>query len=95
MKANIEFFGLPNLTKAIGAKRIQLEVSQGTPKNILANLTKKFGKPVKDTLFDNKGNLDHAIQILRNGKEWITHDKLNTKLKDGDTITFMMMVAGG
>lgn len=95
MKINIEFLGLPNLTKGIGTKRIQLDVDQGTPQNVLDNLVKKFGHPINEALFDKEGKLDAAIQVLLNGQDWITHDKLDIPLKDNDSLIFMLLVAGG
>jgi molybdopterin converting factor small subunit len=95
MKVKIEFLALPSLTKVIGARRIEIEVNEGTPKNVLDSLLKKFGRSAKEALLDDKGKLDRAIQILLNGEKWIPHDKLDSTLKDGDTLIFMMLVAGG
>ena len=95
MKVNVELLGLPSLTNVIGTKRIQLEINKGTPRNVLDSLVKKFGSSIKEALFDNEGKLEQAIQVLLNGKEWITHDKLDTTLKDNDSLIFMMLVAGG
>jgi molybdopterin converting factor small subunit len=44
---------------------------------------------------DEKGKLDPVVQVLLNGKEWVTHDRLDTALKDGDNVVLMIMMAGG
>jgi molybdopterin converting factor small subunit len=39
--------------------------------------------------------LDPVIQVLLNGKEWVTHDRLDTVLQDADSVVLMIMMAGG
>jgi molybdopterin converting factor small subunit len=39
--------------------------------------------------------LDPVVQVLLNGKEWVTHDRLDTVLQDGDNVVLMIMMAGG
>jgi len=46
-------------------------------------------------LYDEKGELAPVVQVLLNGKEWVTHDRLDTALQDGDNVILMMMMAGG
>lgn len=41
------------------------------------------------------GELDSLVQVLLNGKEWVTHDRLDTALQDGDNVMLMIMMAGG
>jgi hypothetical protein len=45
-------------------------------------------------LYNEKGELDPIIQVLLNGKEWITGDQLDTALQNGDSLVFMMMAGG-
>jgi molybdopterin converting factor small subunit len=39
--------------------------------------------------------LDPVIQILLNGEKWVTHDRLDTRLQDGDEVMLALMLAGG
>lgn len=95
MKINVEFLGLPSLTKAIGAKRVELDLNNGTLGNVLDSLVTKFGRHVKEALFDRENKLDISIQVLLNGKEWLSRDRRDINLNEGDALTFMMLVAGG
>jgi molybdopterin converting factor small subunit len=95
MKINVEFLGLPDLTRIVGAKRIELDLGNATVREVLNYLITRFGRQVKELLLDQEGKLDLGIQILLNEKDWISHDKMDINLCEGDTITFMMLVAGG
>lgn len=95
MKVKIEFLGFPDLIKALGSKQIELSLNQERLKDVLESLEDKFPHHIRDALLDRAGKLDPAVQVLLNGQEWLTHDSLDTKLNDGDKLTFMMLVAGG
>ena len=49
----------------------------------------------RKALFNQRGDVADAIQILHNGANFIPRDALAHPLGDGDQITFMMMMAGG
>ncbi len=95
MKIDVEFLGLPMISDVIGKKKLQLEISGGTVKDIIDELIKRYGKKVRDALYDQEGNFDLMIQIALNGQSFISADKHDTPLKDGDHLIFMMLLAGG
>jgi len=95
MKINVEFLGLPMVSNVIGKKILQLDVSGETVKDVIDELIRRYGKKVRDALYDSEGNLDLMIQIALNGKSFIPADKHNTPLKEGDNLIFMLLLAGG
>lgn len=95
MKVNLKILGLPTLTKVIGKKELDLNFEGKTVNDLISYVVKRYGRKAEEALLDEEGKLDITIQVLLNGREWITHDRLDTILKDGDSVAFMLMVAGG
>lgn len=95
MKVNLKILGLPTLTKVIGKKELDLNFEGKTVNDLIGYVVKRYGRKAEEALLDEEGKLDITIQVLLNGREWITHDRLDTILKDGDSVAFMLMVAGG
>jgi molybdopterin converting factor small subunit len=51
---------------------------------------------VKDVLLRSDGAFDDDIQIYINGVDRVQREESDSKkLSEGDTVTFMMLVAGG
>jgi MoaD family protein len=94
MKVHLKIL-LPVLPEAIGRKELEVEFVGETVNDLIEHLVTQYGRKAKQALYDKQGKLDPVIQILLNGQEWITHDQLNTILKDGDNVMLMMMMAGG
>ncbi|MCL5952666.1 MAG: MoaD/ThiS family protein [Chloroflexi bacterium] len=94
MRVNLKLL-VPALPEAAGRKEIEVEFAGKTVNDLLRHLVKQYGKAAKQGLYDNEGELDPIIQILLNGKEWVSHDQLDTVLQDGDEVAFMAMIAGG
>jgi sulfur carrier protein ThiS len=47
-------------------------------------------------ILDKAGNLDHSIQVVINDRDYVkAQDFEKGLLKDGDSVTFMMLIAGG
>ena len=97
MKIKIEVVGLPALSQALGKRETEINVPDRrvTIRKVIDHLTQQFGPSAKKALYHPKGDLDFTIQIALNGKKFITRDKLDTSLKGGDTLTFMLLMAGG
>jgi molybdopterin converting factor small subunit len=95
MKINIQFLGFPVISDVVGKKKLELDISENTVKNIIDELIKRYGKKVRDALYDQEGNFDPMIQITHNGKSFIPSDKHSTPLNEGDSLTFMLLLAGG
>ena len=86
---------LPILPEEIGRQELEVEFIGNTINDVIDHLVAHYGQKAKKALYDKEGELDPMIQILLNGEEWVTQDQLDTTLKDGDSLVFMMMMAGG
>jgi MoaD family protein len=94
MKVKLRIF-LPTLPEMIGRKELEVEFIGETINDLIDHLDAKYGKNVKQVLYDKNGKLDPLVQVLLNGETWITDDRLATVLQEGDEVIFMMMLAGG
>jgi MoaD family protein len=86
---------LPVLPEVIGRKELEVEFAGETVNDLLEHLIGRYGRKARQALYDGKGKLDPVVQVLLNGKEWVTHDRLDTSLQDGDSVVLMVMMAGG
>ncbi len=92
MKIRVEFLGFHFAMKEKGA---ELDISGTTLSDLIKEVTHKV-KNFRDGMIDETGNIDSSIVILVNGEEVVSKDRLNDNmLKEGDTVTFMMMAGGG
>jgi len=49
-----------------------------------------------NALLDKTGKLDRSIQVVINDRDYVkAQDFEKALLKDGDSVTFMMLIAGG
>ena len=94
MMVNLKIL-LPALPEAIGRKELQIEFTGETVSDLIEHLVARYGRKARQALYDEQGQLDPVIQVLLNGQEWVTHDRLDTALQDGDNVVLMMMMAGG
>jgi MoaD family protein len=94
MKVHLKIF-LPVLPEAIGHKELQVEFAGETVNELIEHLIARYGRKARQALHDSEGQLDPVVQILLNGEQWVTHDRLDTVLQDGDDVMLMMMIAGG
>ena len=94
MKVKLKLF-VPVLPEAIGRKELEVEFDGQTIGDLIEHLVIQYGRKARQALYDGKGDLDLAVQVLLNGEEWITRDRLDTALQDGDSVMLMMMLAGG
>lgn len=95
MKVTLKILALPMLSQAVGAKELAVDFEGETVNDLIAHLVERFGPKAKKALYDEKGELDLMIQMLLNGKEWITRNRLNSPLREGDTLALMFLAAGG
>jgi molybdopterin converting factor small subunit len=95
MKVNIEIVGVPMLSDIIRKKKFDLTFPGKTVKDLLDELIRAYGTKVGKVLYGEKGTFDPTIQISLNGEKWIRADRHDTRLKDGDTVMFMILLGGG
>jgi molybdopterin converting factor small subunit len=72
-----------------------VDISGETVQDVIDELIRRFGEKVRDTLYDGEGNYNLMVQIALNKKSFIPFNELHTPLKEGDYLTFMMLVTGG
>jgi hypothetical protein len=86
MKVNIEIAGLA-LYKTFGKnKKIEFEFSGRTLKDLIDAMVGKFGFEVKKFLLDKAGDVE--IRVLLNGTTYLSENRMQTALNDGDTLVF-------
>lgn len=95
MKINVEFLGFPMVSDVVGKKKLELEFSGNTVRNVIDELIRLYGKKVREAFHDAKGDFDVMIQVTLNGKTFIPADQHDTPLNEGDTLVFMLLLAGG
>lgn len=95
MRVYLKMIGFPELTKHLGGKELVLEVEEGSLSRVIEELRRLHGSVVDRELLDRTGRLDQSIQVLLNDREWISTEQDPHPLKDGDRLTFLLMVAGG
>ena len=95
MKVRVEIVGVPMLSEIIGKKKFDLTVPGKTIKDLIEELIRNYGTRLRKVLYGEKGIFDPMIQIALNGEKWIPADRHDTTLNDGDTVIFMILLAGG
>ena len=94
MKVDLKIL-LPVLPEAIGRKELEVEFTGETVNDLIDHLVAQYGRKARQALYDERGQLDPVVQVLLNGEEWVTHDRLDRTLQDGDHVVLMLMLAGG
>ncbi len=95
MSLRIKLFGFPDLKRLVGGSEITVEFEGGTFGDLLQYLKATYGVPLSRAILGEKGEVNAAVQVLHNDREWIARDDLSYPLRDGDAVTFILMVAGG
>ena len=94
MKITVEFVGFPDVVSAIGQKKLEMEAG-GTVGDLIAALVALYGQRVKDSFYNPDGAFDLNIQVILNGEEFLSVDKHDRPLNEGDEVMFMLAMAGG
>jgi molybdopterin converting factor small subunit len=95
MKIHVEFLGFPMVSDVIGKKNMELDIPGITVKDLIDELIRLYGNKVREAFYDEKGRFDVTLQVSLNGKIFIPADKQHTPLNEGDTLIFMLLLAGG
>ena len=95
MKVQVEFLGLPTLSKLIG-KKTHLDMPDGTVADIITHIVNRHGQKARKILLDEKGELDMTIQVMINNEGFIPREGYSQRqLKEGDQVKIMLLVGGG
>ncbi len=73
---------------------ITLDLESATLRDVLASLQRHPEGPWRRILKDDL-SLQEGCVVLVNGRNVASLEKLETKIRDGDEITFTVLVAGG
>jgi molybdopterin converting factor small subunit len=95
MHAKVRLVGFYGLSRSLGREEVVVRFEGRTLKDLLDHLTREYGAGVAKALLDDEGRLDPAVQVIRNGEEWIRREGLSAELQEGDSIVFLLLVAGG
>jgi molybdopterin synthase sulfur carrier subunit len=92
MQLELRFFA--TFREVVGAKTVEREFPDGsTVGEVLADLEKRHEGLVGELLVD--GDLKPQINVLKNGREVLHMDGIETELDDGDRLSVFPPVAGG
>ena len=97
-KMKIIVKGYFNLQEAMDGKSVlEVEKETATLRDLLDDLSKRFGKDLRELIFDpGTGGLVSHVMLLVNGRNYLfMPDRLDTVLKDGDEIGLFPPIAGG
>jgi molybdopterin converting factor small subunit len=75
-------------------EKISLEMASATLRDLLRYLPLKQENPWKQIIKDDL-SLERGYVILVNGRNIRSLENLETKIQDGDEITFTVLVSGG
>ena len=79
----------------IGKESI-VESPKGSIKDLVDGLIGRYESAAGHVILDKNGNLDRSIQVVINDRDYVkAQDFEKALLKDGDSVTFMMLIAGG
>jgi sulfur carrier protein ThiS len=96
MRVKIDIEGFPRLSEAMGAKKFEMNLKGTRINDVLDELIFKSGPQIQKIIYDEKKEFNPVIQVIRNGAEWIpAHKHHDTILDDGDTLAFVVLLAGG
>ena len=95
MKVKIEIVGVPMLSDIVGKKKFELNIPGRNVQDLIEELIRKHGPKVRKVLYSETDTFDPMIQIALNGEKWIAADQHDTTLSEGDTLIFMILLAGG
>jgi hypothetical protein len=88
MRVTIEIAGIP-LYKTFGkSKKIEFGFPGKTLQELIDAMVRKFGFEIKRFLLDKNGNIDMDIRVLHNGATYLSENRMQTSLNDGDTLVF-------
>ncbi|MBA7534424.1 hypothetical protein ES705_26670 [subsurface metagenome] len=93
---NVKIIFLSVLVDITQIEELTLPIDDGSNiKNMLEQLSSKFGKKLEDLIFKASENLSKYVIVTINGKDIRTLDGLNTKIQIDDEISFIPAIAGG
>ena len=92
MKVTAFFHGI--LADWVGAQSARFELpDDSTYRDLIKEVDRRYRRNMPDQLWDRERNtFNGKVRVVRNGKAMDTTD---FKLIEGETLTFLLMMAGG
>jgi hypothetical protein len=90
----VEFIGLLVVSDIIGNKKVEIDLSGQTVKDVIDELIGRYVKKVKAALYPD-GTFDLAIQMAINGNSFVSADRHETHPHGGETLMFILLLPGG
>ena len=85
-----------SISKILPGRVISLTLPGGsTLHDLLRELTRVYGQAFYDAVCDETGYPDNKVAILVNGSSAAATGGVGIKLKDGDDVLIMPVIAGG
>jgi MoaD family protein len=84
-----------HITAITRGNQLEIEFAGASIEEFLAELVKRFGRPMEGILFPQGHGFSEMLYVLVNGKNMATLNGPKTLLKDGDVISVLPMTAGG
>jgi molybdopterin converting factor small subunit len=91
----VEFLGFPGVEERVGKKRVEIAVRCGTLRDVIECLIREYGKTMQETFYREENRLDPISQVSLNGASFLLADHADQPVREDDSITFMLMLAGG
>ena len=85
---------IPTPLRPFTGKRDVVEVEGATVGELLSRLTSEH-EGLKKHLYNDEGKLRSFVNIYLNDEDIRYLEQLNTRLKDGDTVSILPALAGG
>jgi MoaD family protein len=80
------------LSQIVGTSTLVMEWQGGTIRDLLEELSRRYGRKLAEELVDEHGNLEYTYRWFVTGDEI---DELSARIKDGDEIQVRVPVGGG
>lgn len=94
MRVTARLVGFPSVSEASRARGIEVELEEGSFRELARAVQRRCGDETGTLIADARGVVDPSLVVLRNG-QWIGPDDSVDALRDGDEVTFLVLVAGG
>lgn len=94
----IKIKGYLAIKKAMGNRSsFEMETEGSTLKNILKELCGEFGEDFEKLIIDKETNdMSRLVQVFVNGRHCnFLPNRMNSEIKDGDTLSIFPPIAGG
>lgn len=95
MVIHVDILGVPMLSDALGGKHLEVEISGTGIPDLVEAVAALGGKPAREVLFTADGGYENTIQLAVNGQRFVSLADRETRLEDGDRVTFLMLIGGG